>query len=165
MIKKLKVAAYLLFIVQNSVFAESSINCMKGVKVGENEGYEENGKIVMIQCYNLDSCLRLEIDIISAPNGDNLENVAVMDCVSECKTNFENQNQPELNAEAAMRLGGQVGQTFGREMTDARARCCRENECNSEPPLKPTQQPETSGGSKLSASLTLFIVLVVNIFN
>ena len=60
--KELKVAVYLMLILQNGVFA--SLKCMVGIQVGGDGGYKGAGTPVSTNCAPDETCLRIEWSVM-----------------------------------------------------------------------------------------------------
>ena len=65
--KELKVAVYLMLILQNGVFA--SLKCMVGIQVGGDGGYKGVGTPVSTSCAPDETCLRIEAEELTDGDG------------------------------------------------------------------------------------------------
>ena len=68
--EKLKFAVILLLVVQNSVFADEGLQCVEGMVIGVEGGYNEQFKPEVKPCPVGNACVRLEVEEMQNPDRD-----------------------------------------------------------------------------------------------
>lgn len=167
--KKFKVAVCLMLIFQNGVFADFS--CKYGIKVGGADGYNGVSIPTDFNCKTGKTCLRAEVDEMTNPDGDTMQNVVAMDCMDPnlCAKYYEDADEATINSWTALRVGDFLSQAneYNPGKKGARAVCCESDNCNSKAidrAIPDPSDPEMSAGSKFAAPLNLLAAVVVLIF-